>query len=207
MLNRFDQFLVRECKQSLAHLSCEGFRCAFQVDLPFVANTFSLPLDDDVSSSLLMHCLRPSAGFPASREPHVFQAVQQKSWCLPINDVMGMVPSRITQIEGAALLLIIVQEDSLLAVLVLEVASIDVGEGLLVDPWRYATGFSLMIGDLKKQLVPHQSFGASSVPCRSQVITPFLSARTDNSRHESCLFWTSTSGSPANGKLLLPAVW
>jgi hypothetical protein len=96
----------------------------------------------------------------------VFQAVQHKTWYLPINDVMGMLPSRITQIEGAALLLIIVQEDSLLAVLVLEGASIDVGEGLLADQWRYATGFSLMIGDLKKQLVPHQSFGASSAPCR-----------------------------------------
>jgi len=64
------------------------------------------------------------------------------------------------------LLLIIVQEDSLLAVPVLEVASIDVGEGLLINLWRYATGFSMMIGDLKKQLVPHQSFGASCAPCR-----------------------------------------
>jgi hypothetical protein len=66
----------------------------------------------------------------------------------------------------AAFLLIIVQEDSLLTVLVLEVTSIDVGEGLLVNLWRHATGFFMMIGDLKKQLVPHQSFGASSAPCR-----------------------------------------
>ena len=95
----------------------------------------------------------------------MFQAVQHKTWYLPINDVMGMLPSRITHIEGAAFLLIIVQEDSLLAILVLEVASIDVGEDLLINLWWYATGFTMMIGDLKKQLVTHQSFGASSAPC------------------------------------------
>src|SRR5258708_16845292 len=69
---------------------------------------------------------------------------------------MRMLPSRITHIECAAFLLIIVQEDSLPAVLVLEVASIDVGEGLLVNLWRYATGFFMMIGDLIKLLVTHQ---------------------------------------------------
>ena len=53
-------------------------------------------------------------------------------------------------------LLVIVQEDSLLAVLVLEVASIDAGEGLLVDLWRSAASFCMMVGDLKKWLVPHQ---------------------------------------------------
>ena len=81
--------------------------------------------------------------------------VQHKTRHLPIHDVMRMFPSPITRVECAAFLLVIVQKDSLLAVLVLEVASINIGEGLLVNLRRDATGFSMMIGDLKKLLFTH----------------------------------------------------
>jgi hypothetical protein len=71
--------------------------------------------------------------------------------------------SCITHRECATFLLGIVQKDHLLAILVLEVASIHVGTGLLVNLWRDTTRFSMMIGDLKKRLVAHQSFGDSGV--------------------------------------------
>ena len=86
----------------------------------------------------------------------MFWAVQHKTCYLPILDMIRMVPSRITQIECAAFLLVIIHENSLLTVLVLEVAVINTREGLLVDLWWYAASFSMMIGDLKQWLVPHQ---------------------------------------------------
>ena len=54
------------------------------------------------------------------------------------------------------ILLVIIQEVSLLAVLVLEVTAVNAGGGLLVNLRRYAASFSMMIGDLKQWLVTHQ---------------------------------------------------
>jgi len=75
---------------------------------------------------------------------------------LPIHDVIGMFPSGVTQVERTAFLLVVIEEDSLLTMLVLEVAPIDVGKGLLVNLWWYAASFSMMIGDLKQWVVTHQ---------------------------------------------------
>src|SRR5205823_6075198 len=99
------------------------------------------------------HC---PTGLPASQQPKLLWTVQHKTWYLPINYVVWMFPSGITHIECAAFLLVIIQEDSLLRVLVLEVASINAGEGLLVNLREYAARFSMMIADLKKWLVTHQ---------------------------------------------------
>src|SRR6266567_71699 len=80
---------------------------------------------------------------------------------LPIHDVIRMSPSGVTHVKHTAFLLIIVEKDCLLTVLVLEVTPIDVGKGLLINLRRYAIRFSMMIGDLKKELITHPSFGAS----------------------------------------------
>jgi hypothetical protein len=34
--------------------------------------------------------------------------------------------------------------------------AIHAGKGLLVNLWRYAASFSMMIGDLKQWMIPHQ---------------------------------------------------
>src|SRR5260370_2478140 len=88
--------------------------------------------------------------------------VQHKMRYLPINYVVWMFPSGITHIECAAFLLVIIQEDSLLTALVLEVASINAGEGLLVNLRGNAAKFSMMIVDLKNRLVTHQTLPSHS---------------------------------------------
>jgi hypothetical protein len=77
-------------------------------------------------------------------------AVKHEIWYLPIYYSIRMFPPYITHIEYAAFLLIVIQEDSLFTILVLEVTAINAGEGLLINVWRYATSFSMMIGDLKQ---------------------------------------------------------
>src|SRR5258707_11741056 len=101
--------------------------------------------------------------------------VQKEFRYPPVQDVIRMFPSFITQIKRATFLLVIIQEDSLLAVLVLEVAPINVGKGLLIDLRRYAASFSMMIGDLKKWLVPHQILQRLAQPHEraEQEYTPF----------------------------------
>src|SRR5213080_4012926 len=122
---------------------------------------------------LFTHRFQRATGFPASREPYLLWTVQHKTWYLPINYVVWMFPSCITHIECAAFLLVIIQEDSLLAVLVLEVAAINVGKGLLINLRRYAASFSMMIGDLKQWLVTHQILPRLAHQRAEQEYTPF----------------------------------
>jgi hypothetical protein len=87
-----------------------------------------------------------------------------------------MFPSGIALGGCAAFPPVLIQKDRLLAILVLEVAPIRVGNGLLVNLRRHITRFLVVISDLKKQLVPYQRFGASPASLsRSQVKTPLLS--------------------------------
>ncbi len=97
---------------------------------------------------------------------------QRKFRYLPIHDVIWIFPSGVTHVERPTFLLIIVEKDCLLAVLVLEVAPIDVEKGLLINLWRYAMRFSMMIGDLKKELITHPSFGASPTSFKKSGGTP-----------------------------------
>ena len=105
--------------------------------------------------------------------------VQDEFRYLPVHDVVRMFPSCITHIKYAAFLIIVLEEDSLLAILVLEVTAIHPGKGLLVKLRRYATGLSMMIGDLKQRLVPHQILQrrAQSLERAEQEHTPFSMRR------------------------------
>ncbi len=80
----------------------------------------------------------------------MLRAAQPKTRYLPILDITGMFPSCITQIGRAAFPLVIEHLNSLLTVLVLEVAVVNAREGLLVDLRRYAASSSMMISDLKQ---------------------------------------------------------
>src|SRR6266704_2882646 len=113
-----------------------------------------------------------------------------------------MFPSCITQVECAAFLLIVIQEDRLLSILVLEVAAIHAREGLLVNLRRSTASFSVMIGDLKQRLVPHHILQRHVQPHEraEQEYTP-CSMRRQHS-YERCLllinpFVGSTHGKPA----------
>ena len=127
--------------------------------------------------------------------------VQDETWYLPVHDVIRMFPSFITQIERATFLLVIIQEDSLLAVLVLEVAPIHAGKGLLIDLRRYAASLSMMIGDLKQWLVTHQILQrlAQHHERAEQEYTPF-SMRQQHSYERRLLLINSFVGS-TNGNL------
>src|SRR6266496_4503733 len=114
-----------------------------------------LTLSPALFAYVFTHRFQRAAGFPTSGYPELLWAVQHETCYLPIRDVIQMLPPGIAHVECAAFLLIVIQEDSLLTILVLEVTAIHAGEGLLVNLRRYAASFSMMIGDPKQWLVTH----------------------------------------------------
>ncbi len=79
----------------------------------------------------------------------VHAPLSTRRW-LPIHDVKWWFPPGVTQVERAIFLLIVIEEDSLLSIMVLEVTAIHSGKGLLVNVRWYAARFSMMISDLKQ---------------------------------------------------------
>src|SRR5712692_4181361 len=116
-----------------------------------------LMLSPALFTYLFTYRFQRAAGFPTSREPSLLSTVQHETCYLPIHHVVRMFPSCITHVECTAFLLIVIQEKSLLTILVLEVTAIHTGKGLLVSqmaPQRFNTLPDEFLQSLFFRIVP-----------------------------------------------------